>query len=467
LGCIRQWQNHQGYKSAAARHSQLFGEFESPPMYVLRRGNLSPSALARQSNSKTGAQKGCLPAVSPLELHSQRNRVIHKLRPRKRLWGRSVLNPLHHCGQNIMLGVKGDARRGRSAALANHPGSRPHVAVEHARDSEEAEELVHLGGGLVHAGGEMLVEAGRVEGGDLVVLLAVVDQDRAPRVLEAGQVGGIGADVEGVEVLGVVDVGQVEVGSHPGRVVVDDVFEPVVRVAERLSGVQLVDGHDLAARLHGGVDEPLVSDKVGEDLAQLVDLVGVEAVGRGAVLAEQSVGAEAAERRVLDDSVQDAVDAVALFQDLVVDQAGPSRRCDEVGGADGAGDGEEACSPGDEVVEVDGGGSGDNAVEIVGILFRGSDALSSTERASDVVGLVVLASVKLLDKLLANENRSMERSVSKVFDNVRVVVKCEAGGAVVAIVRSDSCEAICGGVGKIFVPDACEATLSVSPVRHE
>jgi hypothetical protein len=64
----------------------------------------------------------------------------------------------------------------------------------------------------------------------------------------------------------------------------------------------------------------------------------------------------------------------------------PLFRRDEIRRGVWAGDGEEARSPRNKVVEVDGGRAGHYAVEIIGEHFCGVYALASAKGAAKVVG---------------------------------------------------------------------------------
>jgi hypothetical protein len=82
---------------------------------------------------------------------------------------------------------------------------------------------------------------------------------------------------------------------------------------------------------------------------------------------------------VFDYAVANAVEGVALSQYLVVDPCLPCLRGDEIWSCGRAGDGVESSAPGIQVVEIDAGSAGYDAVEIERIHFGGFDALSAAE----------------------------------------------------------------------------------------
>ena len=93
-------------------------------------------------------------------------------------------------------------------------------------------------------------------------------------------------------------------------------------------------------------------------------------------------------------------------------QGFPGRRGYESGGIGRPGDGKEACSPGLQVVEVQGRRSGHNAIEITRKHFGGFDPLTPAEGASKVIGSPVLFIVEEVSQCLAGNSNSV-KSVRK------------------------------------------------------
>lgn len=87
--------------------------------------------------------------------------------------------------------------------------------MEHAWDTEEAEEHIELNRSCVRSAGEVVVEALCVEAGDLVVLSAVKENHLAAFVLEIGKVVGPCSDVGRVERFGYSGIVDIEGGCVP------------------------------------------------------------------------------------------------------------------------------------------------------------------------------------------------------------------------------------------------------------
>lgn len=75
-------------------------------------------------------------------VHPKGHGIIHKLRPYNILDRSPVLYPLHHCRQHVVRTLKRYPRSRCSTTLADDPAAWAGIAVEHAWDAEEAEELI-------------------------------------------------------------------------------------------------------------------------------------------------------------------------------------------------------------------------------------------------------------------------------------------------------------------------------------
>lgn len=302
-----------------------------------------------------------LPAVAPLEINPLVHTVIDKLCSRDGVWSLALLDPGNQSSERVPLRLKGD--HGRRTSLAKHPRAGAAGAVVHARDAEEAQVRVQTPIGCDQA----LVEALRVGGPDLLVLLAVVGDDAAAAGLEGGQRLGERPDPAWVGRLGGFGVGEAVARRVPVRVGQDRVPKPLDRGGEGSAREEARRGEDLCAGVHPGPDQGAVGVGVRRvDGLDLGDLRPGEA-GRAGLVG--LVGPAEELRRVkvalvgdLDDAVGDAVEGVALREDLVVDQAAPGRDGDVVGRAGGAGHGEHARPQGVQVVKVHGWGAGQDAI---------------------------------------------------------------------------------------------------------
>src|SRR5436305_1336277 len=103
-------------------------------------------------------------------------------------------------------------------------------------------------------------------------------------------------------------------------------------VAKRFPSVKFVNSHVFTAGLHRRIYEfPVFSIQRTENLADHLNLYRCKAVWRCRVVAQQWVGCEITQIRILDDAIDDSVKTIALIQDLVVNQIRPRRSWDEVG----------------------------------------------------------------------------------------------------------------------------------------
>lgn len=84
-------------------------------------------------------------------------------------------------------------------------------------------------------------------------------------------------------------------------------------VAERPSDVELLHGQYFTTRLHCGVDQFSICSVQGtEDLSDHLNLYRRQAVRGRAIRALQCFGAETAQVRILDDTIRDSIQAIAL-----------------------------------------------------------------------------------------------------------------------------------------------------------
>ena len=75
-------------------------------------------------------------------------------------------------------------------------------------------------------------------------------------------------------------------------------------------------------------------------------------------------------------------------------QIRPRRRRDEIGRIGRTGNGEESCSPGLQVVEVQGGRACDDAIEIAREHFGSFDALSPAKGTAKVIRFLVTLAIE-------------------------------------------------------------------------
>ena len=125
-----------------------------------------------------------------LKVHSEAYTVIHKFCPYQFFHSNTILYLLHHCGQYIVRALKGYTRSRRTAGLTNDPASWARVAVKHAGNTEEAEELVQLSRCVLRCAGEEIVESLRVKAGDLIILTAMINHHLAASFLELREIVG-------------------------------------------------------------------------------------------------------------------------------------------------------------------------------------------------------------------------------------------------------------------------------------
>lgn len=173
---------------------------------------------------------------------------------------------------------------------------------------------------------------------------------------------------------------------------------------EGLSRQQTLDGVELVARIHTRENELAVRISVRRiDLLDLLNLRLIQALIRPllTVFAEKLSRVEMTLVGNFDDSILDPVDLVTLLEDLVVDQPCPGADGDIVLRVCVSGNGEEVGTVAVHVEEIDGRGTGDDAIIVLWVLVDRADAHAPAERAANVVRVLVLLVVEFFDELLA------------------------------------------------------------------
>ena len=163
--------------------------------------------------------------MSPLKVHPHRHIVLDEPSTDETFWRLPILHPVHHGCQNILLPIERDPPGNRVAPLTENPGTWAAAAVVHAGDAEEPVKTLQLGFPDLHV---IPVGLG-AEGGDLVVLAAVVGEKLAAALSEVWESLWVGLDVEGVQSLRGADVVSGEGLWVPARVLVHDVSKPVLQ----------------------------------------------------------------------------------------------------------------------------------------------------------------------------------------------------------------------------------------------
>lgn len=79
------------------------------------------------------------------------------------------------------------------------------------------------------------------------------------------------------------------------------------------------------------------------------------------------------------------------------------------------------CTPREQVGEVHCRGSCHNTVKVIGIGLDRLETLSATGGAAEVVRFIETLIVEQLGELLAHHDTSVHRTVSEIFDDLRVV----------------------------------------------
>lgn len=399
-------------------------------------------------------------AVGAGVLDAERLGVVDPPGADQLLGGDALLDPAHHGHEGVGVRVEAGARL---ELVADGPGAVAAAAVAHAGDAEEAVEVVELGRAEAHGARQVIVVARAVVRADDGVHLAVVVQQLAALGLEGAQV------VPGLDVARVLrgGVGHVLGGERervPGRVVVNGVAEPIGGVDEVRASVQNVGGDDLAAGLHTGVDKGAINAvHAGEDLANSVSLRAGQAVGgvSGVGRAQKRLGAVLTEIRVLDNTVLNTIETIALVENILMN-GGPQCLGDVALGVVTAEVGVEAAAPRSEVVESDGGRTGNDTVEVIREGLCRLETLATTSGASQVVRLGVSLAVESLGNVLADDNTSVDGTPGEVENNIFVLSKGNTASAIVAVVRTDGSKAKIRGIGEVLVLNAARSTAITS-----
>ena len=211
--------------------------------------------------------------MPPPKRHPHPHYIIHKLGPLNRLGRHPLFHPLHQRSEDISLPLKPYPLCSRITTLTENPRPGPRIAMKHARNAKEAEESIHVVGRSLHPPQEVLVESVGIEAGDLVILLPMIGDDLPASGAKRRERRRPRADVRRVQRFCGCGGRDGECGWVPVRVRVDDVAEPILGVAERFARIKFLHGQDLAAGLHGWVDELSVFAVEGaKDFSDHLDL---------------------------------------------------------------------------------------------------------------------------------------------------------------------------------------------------
>ena len=162
-----------------------------------------------------------------LEINTKIHAIVHKFRTHDIIHSGAIFHPLNHSCKHIVGASKRDSCCRRRSALAQNPRPWARVAMEHSRYAKEADEVVELGRGRLHAARKVVVESFGVEAGDLIILTAMIRDEFTAGGLESGEIAGPCSDVRWVELLGRGSVLEREIGDVVGGVIYD-VFEPAL-----------------------------------------------------------------------------------------------------------------------------------------------------------------------------------------------------------------------------------------------
>ncbi len=331
---------------------------------------------------------------------------------------------------------------GEGCVEIEYVGAVTAVAVPHTGGQVEAH-----GGGSRRASGleDGIVVIDGVLRCDEPVGEAVIEDEFAAAGEEGIEVGIGCGEGSAVDLLRDGDIAvEVEGAGGPLGVFEDDVSE--VRASNRKpwrgEGVPC----DLAAGFEAGEDL-FVGARVGRagvDFARGFDLFGRETGGGFGAFALGDCGIEVAGEGIPDDAILDAVGCVAgiecgLMEDgeLLVRQIAGGR---EVGGLfnpDGAGE---------EMLKVIGGGSGDDAVEVVRVALSFHEALPASGGAAIPVGALLRFAIEGGDDCFGFYGRLVLGAITVVDDLFRMA-EGEASVGVVTMVTG------IGGGGGVSVAD--------------
>lgn len=84
-------------------------------------------------------------AMSALERDAAADLIVRELRPSDDPRCFALLHPIHDRSKHIVRSFEGNSRRCCIASLAEDPCTGSATTVEHATDTEEPEELIHIG----------------------------------------------------------------------------------------------------------------------------------------------------------------------------------------------------------------------------------------------------------------------------------------------------------------------------------
>ena len=253
-----------------------------------------------------------------------RTRSINELGTTDRLRGNTLLHPLHHRHEHVILGRVSVIS---VITVADTVGAVAAMAVSHTTDLEETVEFIQVARSLVHGLCHPAVVQLGVVGTDHLVLEPVVGEDLAACVAEGRDVSVPGLDVVWVLLQGGLGVLDIPVRGVVVGVAVGHVAQPVLAVLEWLPGVHNTAGKNFGSWLHAGVQEFAVCTvQRRKRLANGVCLGTRDAlVIVGVGFADNSFESGMADIGVLDDSVLCAIETVTLPEDLLVDDL-PQRR---------------------------------------------------------------------------------------------------------------------------------------------
>lgn len=125
----------------------------------------------------------------PSKLYSQARRVIDILGTSNKFRRLPLLHPRNNAHEHVIFGC---CRCIRGHPRPNLPCAGSARAMPHARDAEEAVEIIHFEGGKAHGLRNVVVVPGGIGGGDQPVLLPVVSKELASFGAKGGKVAGPG-----------------------------------------------------------------------------------------------------------------------------------------------------------------------------------------------------------------------------------------------------------------------------------
>lgn len=133
--------------------------------------------------------------MTALKRHPLRHGVIDEFCPLNHIRRHPLFYPFDYSGQHVGFGCESHSGCCGSAALTNYPGAWAGIAMKHAGNAKEAEEVIKCIGGALHTSREAVVESLRVEACDLIILTAMKTDDLATRIAKCGEIIRPGSDV--------------------------------------------------------------------------------------------------------------------------------------------------------------------------------------------------------------------------------------------------------------------------------